>query len=73
MVIKKLGKKEDEHVVASDAQLDAKLEVNRRNRLSSCKVSYVVNMAEARNTCEKEFPMGCHFKKHVLCPEYDTV
>ncbi|XP_041374497.1 islet cell autoantigen 1-like [Gigantopelta aegis] len=26
-VIKKLGKKEDEHIVASDAQLDAKLEV----------------------------------------------
>ena len=26
-VIKKLGKKEDEHVVASDAELDAKLEV----------------------------------------------
>ena len=28
-VIKKLGKKEDEHVVASDAELDAKLEVGR--------------------------------------------
>ena len=27
-VIKKLGKKEDEHVVASDSQLDAKLEVS---------------------------------------------
>ena len=27
-VIKKLGKKEDEHVVASDAELDAKLEVS---------------------------------------------
>lgn len=26
-VFKKLGKKEDEHVVASDSQLDAKLEV----------------------------------------------
>lgn len=27
-VIKKLGKKEDEHVVASDSQLDSKLEVS---------------------------------------------
>ena len=27
-VKKKLGKKEDEHIVASDAQLDAKLEVS---------------------------------------------
>ena len=26
-VMKKLGKKEDEHIVASDSQLDAKLEV----------------------------------------------
>ena len=28
-VIKKLGKKEDEHVVASDHELDAKLEVRK--------------------------------------------
>lgn len=28
-VIKKLGKKEDEFVVASDAELDSKLEVNK--------------------------------------------
>lgn len=27
VVMQKLGKKEDEHVVASDAELDAKLEV----------------------------------------------
>ena len=27
VVMKKLGKKEDEHVVASDSELDAKLEV----------------------------------------------
>ena len=27
-VMKKLGKKQDEHIVASDAQLDAKLEVS---------------------------------------------
>ena len=27
-MIKKLGKKEDEHVVAGDSELDAKLEVN---------------------------------------------
>jgi len=27
-VMKKLGKKEDEHIVASDSELDAKLEVN---------------------------------------------
>jgi len=27
VVMRKLGKKEDDHIVASDAQLDAKLEV----------------------------------------------
>ncbi len=27
-VIKKLGKKQDEHIVASDSQLDSKLEVS---------------------------------------------
>ena len=28
VVIKKLGKKEDQHLIASDAELDAKLEVS---------------------------------------------
>lgn len=31
-VIQKLGKKEDEHVVASDSELDSKLEVNQLKR-----------------------------------------
>ena len=30
-VIKKLGKKEDEHVVASDSELDSKIEVRTNN------------------------------------------
>jgi hypothetical protein len=33
-VIQKLGKKEDEHVVASDSELDSKLEVNKKSQLS---------------------------------------
>lgn len=32
VLIKATGKKEDEHVVASDADLDAKLEVRVKNR-----------------------------------------
>ena len=35
-VIKKLGKKEDEHVVASDSQLDAKLEVVDLSYIHCC-------------------------------------
>ncbi len=31
--MKKLGKKEDEHIVASDAELDSKLEVSNAFRL----------------------------------------
>lgn len=34
-VIKKLGKKEDEHVVASDQELDSKLEVNISSQKNS--------------------------------------
>ena len=35
-VIKKLGKKEDEHVVASDSELDSKLEVVIRKYDTKC-------------------------------------
>lgn len=35
--IKATGKKEDEHVVASDAELDAKLEVNLKIFCVTCK------------------------------------
>ena len=31
MVLQKFGKKEDDHLVASDAELDAKLEVRNRS------------------------------------------
>ncbi|XP_052080344.1 islet cell autoantigen 1-like isoform X1 [Mytilus californianus] len=47
-VIQKLGKKEDEHVVASDAQLDAKLEVFRAIQRSSMELLKVIEKYQDR-------------------------
>ncbi|VDI04580.1 islet cell auto antigen 1 [Mytilus galloprovincialis] len=47
-VIQKLGKKEDEHVVASDAQLDAKLEVFRSIQRSSMELLKVIEKYQDR-------------------------
>ncbi|XP_063412193.1 islet cell autoantigen 1-like isoform X2 [Mytilus trossulus] len=47
-VIQKLGKKEDEHVVASDAQLDAKLEVFRAIQKSSMELLKVIEKYQDR-------------------------
>lgn len=44
--IKATGKKEDEHVVASDAELDAKLEVNLRILYVACKWLFFGTMTE---------------------------
>ncbi|OWF35849.1 islet cell autoantigen 1-like isoform X2 [Mizuhopecten yessoensis] len=47
-VIQKLGKKEDEHVVASDAQLDSKLEVFRAIQKSSMELLHVIEKYQDR-------------------------
>ncbi|XP_033728069.1 islet cell autoantigen 1-like isoform X3 [Pecten maximus] len=47
-VIQKLGKKEDEHVVASDAQLDSKLEVFRAIQKSSMELLRVIEKYQDR-------------------------
>ena len=47
-VKKKLGKKEDEHVVASDAQLDAKLEVFRAIQRSCMELLRVIEKYQDR-------------------------
>ncbi|ESO84444.1 hypothetical protein LOTGIDRAFT_60273, partial [Lottia gigantea] len=47
-VIKKLGKKEDEHVVASDSQLDAKLEVFKAIQRSSMELLRVIERYQDR-------------------------
>lgn len=47
-VIKKLGKKEDEHVVASDQELDSKLEVFRAIQKSSMELLRVIEKYQDR-------------------------
>ena len=47
-VKKKLGKKEDEHVVASDAQLDAKLEIFRAIQKSCMELLRVIENYQER-------------------------
>ncbi|XP_060064333.1 islet cell autoantigen 1-like [Ylistrum balloti] len=48
VVIQKLGKKEDEHVVASDSQLDSKLEVFRAIQKSSMELLRVIEKYQDR-------------------------
>jgi hypothetical protein len=47
-VIKKLGKKEDEHVVASDSELDAKLEVFKAIQRSSMELLRILEKYQDR-------------------------
>ncbi|XP_050418420.1 islet cell autoantigen 1 isoform X1 [Patella vulgata] len=65
-VIKKLGKKEDEHVVASDSQLDAKLEVFKAIQKSSMDLLRVIERYQDR-LCVismEENAMGRFLKSH---------
>ncbi|ESP01919.1 hypothetical protein LOTGIDRAFT_225030 [Lottia gigantea] len=65
-VIKKLGKKEDEHVVASDSQLDAKLEVFKAIQRSSMELLRVIERYQDR-LCAismEENAMGRFLKSH---------
>ncbi|XP_012945914.1 islet cell autoantigen 1 [Aplysia californica] len=65
-VIKKLGKKEDEHVVASDAQLDAKLEVFKAIQKSSMDLLRVIEKYQDRLcvVSQEENTMGRLLKAH---------
>uniref|UniRef100_A0A8C6LSK2 AH domain-containing protein n=1 Tax=Nothobranchius furzeri TaxID=105023 RepID=A0A8C6LSK2_NOTFU len=51
-LIKVTGKKEDEHVVASDADLDAKLEVFHSIQRTSLELLKVIEQYQRRICCE---------------------
>ncbi|XP_064598606.1 islet cell autoantigen 1-like isoform X4 [Liolophura sinensis] len=63
-VIKKLGKKEDEHVVASDSQLDSKLEVFKAIQKSSMDLLRVIERYQDRlcAIAQEENAMGRFLK-----------
>ncbi|BFZ15457.1 hypothetical protein BsWGS_18496 [Bradybaena similaris] len=65
-VFKKLGKKEDEHVVASDSQLDAKLEVFKAIQRSSMELLRVIERYQDRLcvVSQEENTMGRLLKAH---------
>ncbi|CAG5122235.1 unnamed protein product [Candidula unifasciata] len=65
-VFKKLGKKEDEHVVASDSQLDAKLEVFKAIQRSSMELLRVIEKYQDRLcvVSQEENTMGRLLKAH---------
>ncbi|XP_076459337.1 islet cell autoantigen 1-like isoform X2 [Babylonia areolata] len=65
-VIKKLGKKEDEHVVASDSELDAKLEVFKAIQQSSMSLLRVIERYQDRlcAVAQEENATGRFLKSH---------
>jgi len=65
-VIKKLGKKEDEHVVASDSMLDSKLEVFKAIQKSSMDLLRVIEKYQDRLcvVSQEENTMGRMLKVH---------
>ncbi|KAK7507618.1 hypothetical protein BaRGS_00001553 [Batillaria attramentaria] len=65
-VIKKLGKKEDEHVVASDSALDAKLEVFKAIQKSSMDLLRVIERYQDRlcAVAQEENAVGRFLKSH---------
>lgn len=66
VVMQKLGKKEDEHVVASDAELDAKLEVFKAIQRSSMELLRVIEKYQDRLcvVAQEENAMGRFLKTH---------
>lgn len=50
--LKKLGKKEDEHIVASDAELDAKLELFKSIQDSCLDLQRIIDKYQERLCCE---------------------
>ncbi|CAH1789275.1 unnamed protein product [Owenia fusiformis] len=71
-VIKKLGKKEDAHVVASDAELDAKLEVFQSIQVSSMNLLKAIEKYQDRlcSLSQEENGMGRFLKQK--CKEDKT-
>ncbi|XP_070185416.1 islet cell autoantigen 1-like isoform X3 [Littorina saxatilis] len=65
-VMQKLGKKEDEHVVASDSQLDAKLEVFKAIQKSSMDLLRVIERYQDRlcAVAQEENATGRFLKSH---------
>ncbi|XP_076446679.1 islet cell autoantigen 1-like isoform X2 [Babylonia areolata] len=65
-VIQKLGKKEDEHVVASDAELDSKLEVFSAIQQSTMTLLEVIEKYQNRlcAVAQEENAMGRFLKSH---------
>lgn len=51
-VFRKLGKKEDEHIVASDSSLDAKLELFKSIRQSSSTMNKLLDRYQERICCK---------------------
>ena len=50
--MRKLGKEEDEHIVASDAELDAKLELFQSINETTCKLEQLLEFYQER-VCRK--------------------
>ena len=51
-VVRKFGKEEDEHIVASDAELDAKLELFQSIHETTCRLEHLLELYQDR-VCRK--------------------
>ncbi|OQV13397.1 putative Islet cell autoantigen 1-like protein [Hypsibius exemplaris] len=66
VVLQKLGKKEDDHLVASDAELDAKLELFNSIKFSSGSLMRIANRYQKvmHEISKEEYAMGQFLKRH---------
>ncbi|XP_055349313.1 islet cell autoantigen 1-like protein [Paramacrobiotus metropolitanus] len=66
VVLQKLGKKEDQHLIASDAELDAKLELYSSIKISSGGLMRIANryQKEMHELSKEEYAMGLFLKRH---------
>ncbi|GAU96549.1 hypothetical protein RvY_07979 [Ramazzottius varieornatus] len=66
VVIKKLGKKEDQHLIASDAELDAKLELYSSIKVSSVALMRIANRYQKvmHEISKEEYALGQFLKRH---------
>ncbi len=55
-VVRKLGKDEDEHVIASDSELDAKLELFRSIDDTTCGLQRMIEHYQDRLCSKKLYP-----------------
>ncbi|XP_068101223.1 islet cell autoantigen 1-like protein isoform X2 [Hyperolius riggenbachi] len=67
VLIKVTGKKEDEHVVASDAELDAKLEIFRSIETTGSELLKIIEKYQQalQNVSQEENDFGLHLKVHA--------